>query len=49
MPTLFVKCLVGANIKPVLNDMFTDLEDEFAKELEKRTLLDCINEIRKRL
>ena len=43
------KCLVGANIKPVLNDMFTDLEDEFAKELEKRTLLDCINEIRKRL
>ena len=43
------KCLVGTNIKPVLNDMFTDLEDEFAKELEKRTLLDCINEIRKRL
>lgn len=42
-------CIVGRHIKPVLTDMFTDIEKEFANSLENKTLADCIKGIEKRI
>ncbi len=42
------KCIVGRHIKPVLTGMFAELENAFARELSKKTLADCIEEIRNR-
>lgn len=42
-------CIVGRHIKPVLTDMFTDIEKEFANSLESKTLADCIKGIEKRI
>lgn len=43
------KCVVGRHIKPVLTDMFTDIEKKFADSLESKTLADCIKGIEKRI
>lgn len=43
------KCVVGHHIKPVLTDMFADIEDSFARSLADKTLADCIDDIRKRI
>ena len=43
------KCVVGCHIKPVLTGMFAEMEDAFAQALSKKTLANCIEEIRNRL
>lgn len=43
------KCVVGQYIKPVLTEMFTEMETAAALALSGKTLADCINDIRKRL
>ncbi len=39
-------CIVGHNIRPVLNGMFRDMEERVEKELSGITLADCINNMR---
>ena len=43
------ECIVGRHIKPVLTGMFAEMEDTFAQALAKKTLADCISDIRERL
>ena len=43
------RCIVGRHIRPVLTDMFADIEEAFANSLAGRTLADCIADIRKRI
>ncbi len=43
------QCIVGRYIKPVLVDIFADIEERFARSLSEITLADCIDNIRKRL
>ena len=43
------RCIVGHHIKPVLTDMFADMEEGFAHSLAGKTLADCIADIRKRM
>ncbi|MDY3917405.1 MAG: Rrf2 family transcriptional regulator [Candidatus Limivivens sp.] len=43
------QCIVGHHIKPVLTDMFSDMEHGFARLLASKTLADCIVDIRKRI
>lgn len=43
------QCIVGRYIRPVLTDMFADMEDAFARSLADKTLADCIADIRKRM
>ena len=43
------KCVVGRHIKPVLTDMFTEIEETFSRALGSKTLADCINLMRKRI
>ena len=43
------QCVVGRYIKPVLTDMFAEIETAFARELAGKTLADCIGAIRKEL
>ena len=43
------ECIVGRHIKPVLTDMFAQIEDTFSRALGSKTLADCISLIRKRL
>ena len=40
------QCIVGRHIRPVLSDMFMDLESAFAHALTGKTLADCIKLIR---
>ena len=40
------RCLVGRYIRPVLADLFADLEQVFARSLADKTLADCIAGIR---
>ena len=42
------QCIVGKHIGPVLGDMFTNLEEEAARELRSLTLADCIAALRAR-
>lgn len=42
-------CVVGHHIKPVLTDMFADIEDSFARSLADKSLAHCIDDIRKRI
>ena len=44
-----VQCIVGRHIRPVLTDMFADIEQAFARSLADKTLADCIADIRKRI
>lgn len=43
------QCIVGQHIGPVLNTMFSGLDDAFATALQKQTLADCIRDMRKRI
>lgn len=43
------QCVVGRHIRPVLIGMFEDMEEAFARSLEDKTLVDCIDDIRKRI
>ena len=43
------QCVVGRYIRPVLTDMFTDIEQAFARSLADKTLADCIADMRTRL
>ena len=43
------QCIVGRHIKPVLTDMFMEIEEAAALALSGKTLADCIGGIRKRL
>ena len=43
------QCIVGCHIRPVLTDMFSDIEQAFARSLADKTLGDCIADIRKRI
>ncbi|MDE7430309.1 MAG: Rrf2 family transcriptional regulator [Lachnospiraceae bacterium] len=43
------KCIVGCHIKPVLTEMFTEMEEAIVLALSGKTLADCINSIQKRL
>lgn len=40
------RCIVGRHIKPVLTDMFAQMEDVFARRLSDQTLADCIAAIK---
>ena len=42
-------CVVGRHIRPVLTDMFAEIEEGFARLLSGKTLADCIADIRKRI
>ncbi|MDD6615889.1 MAG: Rrf2 family transcriptional regulator [Lachnospiraceae bacterium] len=43
------QCIVGRHIRPALTEMFTDIEDAFARSLAGKTLADCIADIRSRI
>lgn len=43
------QCIVGRHIRPVLTDMFADIEQAFSRSLAEKTLADCIADIRKRI
>lgn len=43
------QCIVGRYVRPALTEMFTDIEDAFARSLAGKTLADCINDIRNRI
>ena len=43
------QCIVGRHIRPVLTDMFADIEQAFARSLAGKTLADCIADMRKRI
>lgn len=43
------QCIVGRHIKPVLTDMFMEMEEVVALALSGKTLADCIGGIQKRL
>ncbi len=43
------ECIVGRHIKPVLTEMFAEIEDTFSRALAEKTLADCIRLIWKRL
>ena len=43
------QCIVGRHIRPALTEMFTDIEDAFARSLAGKTLADCIVDIRSRI
>ena len=43
------QCIVGRHIRPVLTDMFTDIEEAFSRTLAGKTLAECTDVIRKRI
>ena len=43
------RCVVGRHIRPVLTDMFGEVEYAFAHSLAEKTLADCIAEIRNKM
>ena len=43
------QCIVGQHIRPVLTDMFTDIEEAFSRTLAGKTLAECTDVIRKRM
>ena len=43
------QCAVGRHIRPVLTDMFADIEQAFSRSLAEKTLADCITDMRKRI
>ena len=42
-------CIVGRHIRPVLSELFAQVEDSFARSLAGKTLADCMDAIRKRM
>lgn len=43
------QCVVGCHIRPMLTEMFTEIEEAFARALAGKTLADCIAGIRTRM
>ncbi len=43
------QCIVGCHIKPVLTEMFMEIEEAVAFALSGKTLADCIGSVQKRL
>ena len=43
------QCVVGRHIRPVLSELFADIEDAFVRALADKTLADCIAGIRQRM
>ena len=43
------RCVVGRNIKPVLQGMFAEIEEAFRRALASKTLADCIAAIKARM
>jgi DNA-binding IscR family transcriptional regulator len=43
------ECIVGRNIRPVLNGMFRQAEQVVEAELAGTTLADCITQMRKQI
>ena len=43
------ECIVGQNIKPILTDIFKEMEKKIEMELSKITLDDCINIMREKI
>ncbi len=43
------RCVVGRHIKPVLTDMFMEMEEAVVHALSGKTLADCIGSIKTRL
>ena len=43
------RCVVGRHIKPVLTDVFRDIEEKAEKELRDTTLADCVDRMRKQI
>ena len=42
-------CIVGCHIRPVLSELFAQVEDSFARSLAGKTLADCMYAILKRM
>ena len=42
-------CIVGRHIRPVLSELFAQVENSFARSLADKTLADCRDAIRKRM
>lgn len=42
------RCIVGHHIKPVLTDLFMEMEEAIVHALSGKTLADCIDSIQKR-
>ena len=42
-------CIVGRHIRPVLTELFAQVEDSFARSLAGKTLADCMDAIRTRM
>ena len=43
------QCVVGRHIRPMLTEMFEEIEESFARELSQRTLADCTRAIRSKM
>ena len=43
------QCVVGRHIRPVLGELFADMEEAFVRALADKTLADCIAGIRQRM
>ena len=43
------QCIVGRHIKPVLTEMFMEMDEAIILALSGKTLADCINSIQKKL
>lgn len=43
------QCIVGKHIKPVLSDIFRNVEEKAEQELRETTLADCIDRMRKQI
>lgn len=43
------QCIVGKHIRPVLSDVFRDVEEKAEQELRNTTLADCIDRMRKQI
>lgn len=43
------RCVVGQHIKPVLTEMFAQIEDTFSRTLAEKTLADCISLMKKEI
>ena len=43
------ECVVGQHIKPVLNDLFGEINREVERQLRGKTLKNCIEDIKKKI
>ncbi len=43
------ECIVGQHIRPVLEDTFADIERKAYQEMQKTTLRDCMDKMRKEI